>query len=61
MTYQPLEDLVEYIVEYEPHVVILIGPFVDITHPHVASGLMAETFQACFEKMVSSLMEPLKM
>ncbi|KAJ9599819.1 hypothetical protein L9F63_009859, partial [Diploptera punctata] len=61
MTYQPLEDLIEYIVTNVPHVVILMGPFVDVTHPHIADGMLAETFQACFEKIVDSLMEPLKM
>jgi DNA polymerase alpha subunit B len=61
LTYQPLEDLVEYIQEHSPHLVILIGPFIDATHPHVVEGILAETFQAFFEKIVDGIMEPLKM
>lgn len=61
LTYQPLEDLVEYIQEHNPHLVILIGPFIDVTHPHVAEGMLAETFQAFFEKIVDGIMEPLRM
>lgn len=40
MNYKPLEDLVGKInSEYKPHVVILLGPFVDITHPCISKGL----------------------
>jgi DNA polymerase alpha subunit B len=60
LTYQPLEDLVEYIQEHVPHLVILIGPFIDATHPHVVEGILAETFQSFFEKIVDGIMEPLK-
>jgi len=60
LTYQPLEDLVEYIQEHNPHLVILIGPFIDTSHPHVVDGMLAETFQAFFEKIVDGVMEPLR-
>jgi DNA polymerase alpha subunit B len=61
LTYQPLEDLVEYIQEHNPHLVILIGPFIDASHPHVVDGMLAETFQAFFEKIVDGVMEPLRL
>ena len=38
LSYEPLNDLLINILEKKPDVVILIGPFVDITQPHVASG-----------------------
>jgi DNA polymerase alpha subunit B len=60
LTHQPLEDLVEYIQEHKPHLVILIGPVIDATHPHVVAGVLAETFQAFFEKIVDGIMEPLR-
>ncbi|KDR20724.1 DNA polymerase alpha subunit B isoform X2 [Zootermopsis nevadensis] len=60
LTYQPLQDFVEYILEHKPHLVILIGPFIDATHPHVVEGMLAETFLAFFEKIVDGIMEPLK-
>ncbi|PNF26857.1 hypothetical protein B7P43_G16276 [Cryptotermes secundus] len=60
LTYQPLEDLVEYIQEHSPHLVILIGPFIDATHPHVIEGILAETFQAFFERIVDGIMQPLE-
>jgi DNA polymerase alpha subunit B len=61
LTYQPLEDLLEYIQEHNPHLVILIGPFIDATHPYVVQGMLAETFQSFFEKTVDIVMEHLKM
>ena len=38
LDYQPLVDLISYLVEQEPDVVILTGPFVDMRHATVASG-----------------------
>ncbi|PSN52816.1 hypothetical protein C0J52_09691 [Blattella germanica] len=61
LTYEPLEDLVQYIIDHEPHVVILIGPFVDVSHPQIVEGMLAETFQSCFERIIESFMEPLKL
>ncbi|XP_069682292.1 DNA polymerase alpha subunit B isoform X2 [Periplaneta americana] len=60
MTFQPLEDLVEYIEDHKPHLVILTGPFIDASHPVVVQGMLAETYSSFFEKIVDGIMEPLK-
>ncbi|KAJ4447947.1 hypothetical protein ANN_09957 [Periplaneta americana] len=60
MTFQPLEDLVEYIVDHKPHLVILTGPFIDASHPVVVQGMLAETYSSFFEKIIDGIMEPLK-
>lgn len=60
MTYQPLEDLVLYVKEHQPHVLILIGPFLDVMHPQVNDvRLIAESFSDSFEKIIDTLMRPL--
>lgn len=59
MTYQPLEDLIMYVQEHQPHVLILIGPFLDALHPQVTEGLLAQTFNDIFENIVDTLMRPL--
>lgn len=38
LNYQPLQDLLFHVIESKPDLLILIGPFVDITHPELASG-----------------------
>lgn len=43
LDFTPLEELVSDINnEYMPHVVIMFGPFIDITHPVIANGLNIE-------------------
>ncbi|XP_067008644.2 DNA polymerase alpha subunit B isoform X2 [Anabrus simplex] len=60
LTYQPLEDLMEYLKKHEPHLIVLIGPFVDSMHTQVQEGSFAETFNAFFEKLVDGIMVQLK-
>lgn len=38
LSYEPLEDLLRSILKTKPDVVILIGPFVDISHPLLENG-----------------------
>lgn len=59
MTYQPLEDLIMYVQEHQPHVLILVGPFLDALHPQVTDGLLAQSFNEIFENIVDTLMRPL--
>lgn len=59
MTYQPLEDLVMYVQEHQPHMLILIGPFLDAMHPQVTAGLLAQSYTEIFENIVDTLMRPL--
>ncbi|KAH8407200.1 hypothetical protein KR222_010321 [Zaprionus bogoriensis] len=53
--YDPLHDLLKYLKEHRPDVLLLTGPFVDAEHKLV--GEMAETFDSFFEKMVAGIMD----
>lgn len=60
MTYQPLEDLVKYVQEHQPHLLILTGPFLDAVHPQIQdTQIIAESFNDSFDKIVDALMRPL--
>lgn len=57
INYQPLWDLMEKIASDEPHVLILVGPFLEYTHPEVQDNLIKETHQEFFEKILMRIME----
>ncbi|EFN60471.1 DNA polymerase subunit alpha B [Camponotus floridanus] len=58
--YQPLWDLMEKIASDEPHVLILVGPFLEYTHPEVQNNLIRDTHQEFFEKILTRIMESTK-
>lgn len=56
--YEPLKDLLKYIVRHRPHVVILVGPFVDSKHGIIDKGEYdEEPFEKLFERLMSSIYE----
>ncbi|XP_072748793.1 DNA polymerase alpha subunit B [Anoplolepis gracilipes] len=55
--YQPLWDLMEKIASEEPHVLILVGPFLEYTHSEVQNNLIRDTHQEFFEKILTRIME----
>ncbi|XP_011867572.1 PREDICTED: DNA polymerase alpha subunit B [Vollenhovia emeryi] len=57
MHYQPLWDLMEKVTSDEPQVLILIGPFLEYTHPDVQDNLITDTHQEQFEKILTRIME----
>ena len=60
LSYEPLINLLDRIKEENPHVLILIGPFVEYTHPQIACVLNHRTYQDLFEKTIRTVMESLK-
>lgn len=60
LTYQPIEDLVAYILSHKTHVVVLIGPLVNVSQPLLADGSLAETFDELYDRIVRGIMEPLQ-
>ncbi|XP_014467215.1 PREDICTED: DNA polymerase alpha subunit B isoform X2 [Dinoponera quadriceps] len=60
MHYQPLWDLMEKVASDEPHVLVLIGPFLEYTHPEIQDGLLKNTHQELFEKTLAKIMESVK-
>lgn len=60
MHYQPLWDLMEKVASDEPHVLVLIGPFLEYTHSEIQDGLLKDTYQEFFEKTLAKIMESVK-
>jgi len=57
MHYQPLWDLMERVASDEPQVLILIGPFLEYTHPEIQDNLIKDTHQELLEKILIRIME----
>ncbi|KAG5321067.1 DPOA2 polymerase, partial [Pseudoatta argentina] len=57
MHYQALWDLMEKVASDEPQVLILIGPFLEYTHPEIQDNVIKDTHQELFEKILTRIME----
>jgi DNA polymerase alpha subunit B len=60
LSYQPWEDLSDYVIKNKPHVLILIGPVIDCLHPLVADNSICEPFLVFFERQLSYLLNRLQ-
>ncbi|XP_071547117.1 DNA polymerase alpha subunit B isoform X2 [Panulirus ornatus] len=62
LLYEPLTDLLTAVHENPPHLLVLLGPFLDATHPLVTSSELKETHEAVFSRclrIITSLVENL--
>lgn len=59
LSYEPIEDLFRYVREHKPHILIIVGPIVDATHPLIVEGKLAETFAACYDRILKQIVQPL--
>ncbi|XP_011644932.1 DNA polymerase alpha subunit B isoform X1 [Pogonomyrmex barbatus] len=57
MHYQPLWDLMEKVASDEPQVLILVGPFLEYTHPEMQDNVADTLYQEQFEKILARIME----
>lgn len=58
LIYDPLQDLVMYLKENRPNVLILCGPFMEADHKVISDNVtLAETFEAFFEKMITGIVD----
>lgn len=57
LTYEPLHDVLACCKENRPDVLIMIGPFVDANHGMIADGLLTDSYDVFFEKIVGLIME----
>lgn len=60
INYDPLNDLLKYVVEYKPHVLMLIGPFISENHDNINDGAFFKSFEAVFEDIVETIMSQLQ-
>ncbi|XP_033324393.2 DNA polymerase alpha subunit B [Megalopta genalis] len=60
LNYQPLWDLIECVVEDEPNILILIGPFIDNMHSEIKNCTLKESFNDFFDKILSRIMQHLQ-
>lgn len=58
LVYDPLQDLVNYLKENRPNVLILCGPFMEADHKLISDNVtLAEPFEVFFEKMIAGVAE----
>lgn len=60
LEFEPLEDLMRYVISHRPHVLILIGPLVDLRQAQLTASSLAETYDDLFNKIVKGVMDQLK-
>lgn len=60
LDYEPLFELMQHVAETEPHVLILLGPFVPDNHTDIQNSNVLDTFQQLFEELVEKIMKCVK-
>ncbi|KAJ8977646.1 hypothetical protein NQ317_003624 [Molorchus minor] len=60
LVYEPLQDLLKYVTQYKPHVLLLLGPFIERTNEGIHDGNLAQTFDSFFESLIENIMNALK-
>ncbi|XP_071453694.1 DNA polymerase alpha subunit B isoform X2 [Hetaerina americana] len=63
LSYEPLQDLVAQVHKLQPHVLILIGPFLEFAHTHISGDggcQLAESFENYLDRMVDEMMGQLQ-
>ena len=54
--YEPLQAFLDHCNESPPHVLLLLGPFVDAEHPLVQAGMIEDSFDDIFATQVHALL-----
>lgn len=60
LNYQPLWDLMNRVAEEEPNILILIGPFIEYTHPEIKNCTLKETYQDFFDAILMKILQYLQ-
>eukprot|EP00741_Cyanophora_paradoxa_P007335 tig00001107_g7095.t1 len=55
--YDPLFELLETAREFKPHVLLLMGPFIDVQHPSVRDSTLELSFADLFQQNVADKLE----
>lgn len=54
--FEPLQAVLNHCAERPPHVLLLLGPFVDAEHPLVQAGTLQDSFDDIFAAQVCHLL-----
>lgn len=57
LSYEPFEELLKACERLQPQALLLLGPFVDADHPHIASGTCEEPFDRLFASKVNTKLQ----
>ncbi|KAF5275015.1 hypothetical protein FQA39_LY06952 [Lamprigera yunnana] len=60
ISYQPLQDLIKTVAISKPHVLILIGPFLDASQDNICDITITDLYSDFFEKLLECVMSPLE-
>lgn len=55
LDFKPLWELMTKVAEEEPHILVLIGPFLDYNHPKVQSDALNISFVEFFNKLIGKI------
>jgi DNA polymerase alpha subunit B len=56
LDFEPLAELLSTCRSSRPDVLLLVGPFIDVEHPEIASGAVDATFEDLFQTRASLLL-----
>lgn len=57
LSYEPLHEVLNYCKTNLPDVLVMVGPFVEADHKLLVDGVLDESFENFFEKIVSLVMD----
>lgn len=60
LSYEPLIELMAYVHEHRPHVLILMGPFLDVSHENITKESFTVSYASHFEVLIKGIMENLQ-
>ncbi|CAN7998853.1 unnamed protein product [Ixodes hexagonus] len=55
LSFEPMTDFTAYLAEHQPHVCIMIGPFVDCKHELIQKGNLPDLYETIFQKQIDAL------
>ncbi|KAL1110259.1 hypothetical protein AAG570_008336 [Ranatra chinensis] len=59
MSYEPLNDLLDYVSLHQPNFLFLIGPIMDASHDNVKNGDVAELFSLYHSRLLDTISQQL--
>nr|CAG4651909.1 EOG090X07VJ [Triops cancriformis] len=60
LSYAPLTDFLSYVVQHQPHVCVLMGPFVDIKNKIIETGDLDVTYHELFMQLMDKIASTLQ-